>query len=65
MSKVNKKEKEMVLPVPPVRPKSFREKVFRVLTVPFFLLGLCWFWVHKSFTEGYWAEQEEMDKYDW
>jgi len=45
------------------RTRSFREKVFRVLTVPFFLAGISWYWIHKAFQKGYEWEQEEIEKW--
>ena len=42
---------------------SFREKIFRILTVPFFLLGLVWYWIHRAFRSGSEWEKDEMTKY--
>jgi hypothetical protein len=38
---------------------SFREKVARILTVPFFLMGICWFWIRRAFVKG--AEWEAAE----
>jgi len=38
---------------------SLREKTMRIVTVPFFLAGICWFWIHRAFTKGVeWEKQE-------
>lgn len=31
---------------------SLREKIARILTVPFFMAGICWFWIHRAFVKG-------------
>jgi hypothetical protein len=39
---------------------SFREKIARILTVPFFIAGICFFWIHRAFTKGMEWEKEQF-----
>lgn len=45
------------------RKKSFREIVFRILTIPVFLAGISWYWIRMAFEKGYEWEQEEIEKW--
>jgi hypothetical protein len=38
---------------------SLREKIIRIITLPIFLAGMCWFWIRTAFVKGYdWEEME-------
>jgi hypothetical protein len=39
---------------------STREKMARILTVPFFIAGVCWFWIRRAFVKGMEWEANEF-----
>jgi len=39
---------------------SFRETMARVLTLPFFIAGICWFWIRRAFVTGVAWESEQF-----
>lgn len=40
---------------------SFREKILRILTIPFVLAGLFYFHIERAFRYGYNWEREQME----